>query len=452
MTTAAMPIYDPAGALLGVAGVDIPFSEIAARSATPDDEIATLSGQGTCTRLRLSSCEQQTLRGSGGVCAERLPHDMAGCFVPPPAVAAAAPGPVGGPAVWVPVLAPADALPAAAAAAACAGLTPAGDGRLATARTPAQATALAGVLGENPTWIGLSRPSADAAYVWALGADDDAAPLSYLSGWPRGAPPAAAAGNCVVGDRRGVTANWAAAACGVKAAYVCELPLAAVAGANATSPAVCGAGVHRIGGGDAAAAAARVNPPPPACAAAATLAPCKEPSARQRLPFCALGAPGDQCDGRCCAGCACTVRGARAAPSGRGDRDVSRGGGRDLSGGAIAGIAVGCVVGLVVVAAVVTAAGWFAAPWVRRCCGGGVAGGGAGGALAGEAGKESTVGSSPAGSLAGEDAVPGLPAWEEAAAEEAYVPEAPGVAGGAYDLGGVEPASGGYLRPHPPPR
>lgn len=450
MTTAAMPFYDAAGALLGVAGVDIPFSEIAARSATPDDEITTLSGQGTCTRLRLSSCEQQALRGAGGVCAERLPHDTAGCFVPPPAAAAAAPGADGGPAVWVPVLAPADALPAAAAAAACAGLTPAGDGRLATARTPAEATALAGVLGEDPTWIGLSRPSADAAYAWALGGDGDALPLAYSSGWPRGAPPSAAAGNCVVGDRRGVTANWVAAACGVKAAYVCELPLAAVVGANASSPAVCGGGVHRIGGGDAAAAAARVNPPPAACAAAATPRPCAEPSARQRRPFCALGAPGDQCEDRCCAGCECTVRAAGAGAPGGGDG--GGGGGSGLGGGAIAGIVVGGLVGLIVAAALVAAAGWFAAPWVRRCCGGGVAGGGAGGVLAGEPEKESSVGPSPEGSRAGDDAAAGLAAWEEPAAEAAYVPEALGAGAGGYERGGVEPGSGGYSRPHLPLR
>ncbi|KAK1857739.1 hypothetical protein I4F81_000354 [Pyropia yezoensis] len=162
-TTTAMPFYDDTKTLLGVAGVDIPFAEIASRSAAPDEAIATLSGRGTCTRLRLTSCEQQTLRAAAAVSV----------------------------------------------------------GRLATARLPAEAAALAGVLDKDSTWIGLSRPAAGGVYTWALGGGGRA-PLSYTDGWPQGVPPsaatAAAAGNCVTADRRGVVANWSPADCGVTAA------------------------------------------------------------------------------------------------------------------------------------------------------------------------------------------------------------------------------------------
>lgn len=62
------------------------------------------------------------------------------------------------------------------------------------------------------------------------------------------------------------------------------------------------------------------------------------------------------------------------------------------------------------------------------------------------------MGPSPEGSRAGDDAAAGLAAWEEPAAEAAYVPEALGAGAGGYERGGVEPGSGGYSRPHLPLR
>lgn len=155
LTTAALPIYDDTGGLLAVAAVDIPIAELRLRSPSVEalvDELA--KKKATCTLPGLSSCEQQRLREAGGACAERLSAGSGPCY-------AASRGPALDEHVaWVPVLNASAALSHAAAAAACAALTPSGSGRLATIRGAADAAALASILGEDATWIGASRPAA----------------------------------------------------------------------------------------------------------------------------------------------------------------------------------------------------------------------------------------------------------------------------------------------------
>ncbi|OSX80033.1 hypothetical protein BU14_0065s0038 [Porphyra umbilicalis] len=374
LTTAALPVYDNAGALLGVAGVDIPLAELRRRSPSAEDAVAELSAVGTCSRPGLTSCEQQALRApAAGVCAQQLPHALSRCFSPPGGNNGnGTDNDDGGGVVWVTHLDPADALPAAAAAAACARLTPDGSGRLATGRSAAAAVALAGVLGVDRTWVGAFRRAGggggggggdggDGGYVWVLGGNRTA-PVTYTGGWPRGeAPrPGEGAGDCVTADRRGVGGAWAPTPCTTAAVYVCELP----GGAAAALPSVCGdGGVTVIGD---APVAQTVNPPVARCPVAAAGPPtCAAVPERQRRPFCPLGAPGDDCADRCCAGCTCTLASSKGDPREGGGGGGEEGGG--LGPAAIAGVVVGGLVG----AAIVAALGWFLMPWIRRCVGGG---------------------------------------------------------------------------------
>eukprot|EP00168_Porphyra_purpurea_P015102 TRINITY_DN4523_c0_g1_i1.p1 TRINITY_DN4523_c0_g1~~TRINITY_DN4523_c0_g1_i1.p1 ORF type:complete len:456 (-),score=123.05 TRINITY_DN4523_c0_g1_i1:206-1573(-) len=365
LTTAAIPIYDDAGNLVAVAGVDVPIDELALRSPNVAQAVDLLSEQNTCQSTPLTSCEQQALRvaGGGGVCVQRLPPDAGRCVACPRA------RPVGvsdgdgsdDRIVWVPFLNPEDATTAAAAAAACGRLAPDGTGRLATVRTASEAAAVAGVLGEDPTWIGASRADPGAEYVWALGGGATA-PVTYTDGWVGGVPPRSSDGidgDCVTADRRGTAANWVATPCTDRRSYVCEVVVSSLPSPPPSElPAVCGGEVTLIdrgrGGDNGVDQPTTINPPLSSCPlVAGAPAPCPDVSERLRRPFCDLGTPGNDCADRCCPGCTCqlaTVRDGEEPPT-------------TWSAGAIAGTAVG---GLAILA-LLGAATWYYVPQMIDC-------------------------------------------------------------------------------------
>lgn len=351
LTTAALPIYDNTGRLLAVSAVDIPISELRRRSPSVQalvDELA--KKKATCTLPGLSSCEQQRLRQEGAACAEQLPAGSGPCYE------AARGAGLAERVAWVPFLNTSGALSHTAAAAACAAMTSEGTGRLAIIREAADAAALASILGEDPAWLGASRPAAGGPFTWPLPAGSSS-PVTYVGGWPGElVPPMGAAGapprNCVAADRRGVRANWVAIDCARLAPYVCEFPLSAAPPPVAELPTVCNGSVTPLTApttplGD------RVNPPVEACPPPGSpTTQCPPVPDRLRRPFCPLGTGDDDCEGRCCPNCNCLF------VSGRGRVPDAQEDGK-LSGGAIAGVVVGAVAGL----ALVTAVGWFFLPW-----------------------------------------------------------------------------------------
>ncbi|OSX70680.1 hypothetical protein BU14_0692s0013 [Porphyra umbilicalis] len=383
LVTAAVPVYGPDRALLGVAGLDIPVGRLgndtdAIRRLAADRRAAcgARSGRGGGAAA-LDGCRAQRLRAAAGTaCAGNLrPPPSGGCYRLP----AGGPGRAEGAATkfLLPVLDADDAASAADAAAACGRL--AAGGRLATVDDASTAAAVAALAPPDGAWIGASAPAGattPTAYTWA----DDAA-IAYGGGWAPGQPPTAASTaadgedgdgrRCVAADDRGASRNWFVAPCAARRAYVCEAPVAAadaLAACAAAPEVVLGAIAAGGGGGGAAADGGSGDgegdgdgdgdAPPPhpdamacaAAAAAADTAPCPVPGGGRRQPLCAAGDPVDDCDNGCCDGCTCPVA-ARSAGSDRSGGSDGGGGGGGSSTPAI----VGGVVGVAAVAALAAA-------------------------------------------------------------------------------------------------